>query len=65
MVHKAVKSVLHSLKDHPVAISLLALNCIFLGANAWTTHEIAANSRLRESSFHGLLKECIEDRGRK
>jgi len=41
------------------------LNCIFLAANAWTTHEIAANSRLREASFHALLKDCIDERSRK
>jgi len=64
MVSKAAQSLIKSLKDHPIALTLLALNCLFLGANAWTTHEIANNSRLREASFHSLLKDCIEEKGR-
>jgi hypothetical protein len=64
MVSKSVQSLIDSLRDHPVALSLLALNCIFLAANAWSTHEIAQNSRVREASFHAIIKDCIEEKQR-
>lgn len=61
MVTNIIKTVTHSLRDHPVAISVLALNCIFLAASAWTIHEVASNARVREASFHELLRNCLDD----
>jgi len=64
MVNKIVSTISHSLRDHPIALTLLALNCVFLVATAWTTHEIASNARTREASFHALLKDCIDERNK-
>ena len=60
---RSLNTAVHSLKDHPFAMSLLLMNGIFLAATAFTLHEIAENSRLREAAFHETLRGCLGDKG--
>jgi hypothetical protein len=56
---KAVGGVVDALKSTPVVLGLILMNVLFLATALWFLHEVATNTRARNSEQTQLLAECM------
>jgi len=56
---KLATDVAHTLRDHPFAIVILALNLMFIGASVLTMRSIGAAGERRDALMMQMAKDCI------
>lgn len=54
---KVVGGVVDGLKSQPMALAMIVLNVLFLGALLWIVHEIATTRRLEREAQANLWRE--------
>ena len=56
------KTAIHAMRDQPLSLALLLVNCIFLGFSAYLLKEVSENSKERNKSqtemIQTLLRNC-------
>jgi hypothetical protein len=57
---KAIAAVANNLKSQPLALALIIINLVFIGAGVWVLDDIATNERARTEALNALLKQCVE-----
>lgn len=64
-VGKVATSAIDALRGNPLAIALLAVNCLFLGVAIYVLGEVAANAKERNAAqldlIGKLVASCVHD----
>jgi len=58
---KVASSAIESMKSTPLAIALLAVNCLFLGLVAYLLGQVAANASERNKAQLELISKLVSD----
>ena len=61
MVSKAIQIVSDSMKAQPLALALILINLLFIGAGVWVLRDVALNARERAENESKLLAQILSD----
>lgn len=59
-VGQAAESVISGLKQQPMLLGVILLNCAFLGTLAWFLSALVHRSGMTMDALHALIKSCLE-----
>jgi flagellar biogenesis protein FliO len=61
MVSKAIQAVSDSMKAQPLALALILINLLFIGAGVWVLRDVALNARERAENESQILAQILRD----